>query len=295
MQVLYAVQKQEDQGYRARKAMYDKLIDRSFKLYLQNLLILQRTASYARQDQARRINKYLPSEMDKTFTAKLVLNPVMSCLIDNPDLTLAYDRKQIGNTIDADMIGKLYRDFAKTKAYEVYLANPDTTPEDDRKIVLNLYKWLQGQERFVTMVEDHFPLWEENKSLIVGAIKKTIKSLPAAQDFFHPYQSPSDTVTEFGHGLLKFVTETDEQLLEKIKPVLQNWDVERVALVDMILIKMALGEFLHFESIPPAVTLNEYVEISKLYSTDKSREFINGVLDKLLKQLQSEGLVPKDK
>lgn len=293
MQVLYAIQREEDRSLAAHRRMYSKLVDRSFQLYLQNLLILQRTAAYAKQDQARRLSKHLPSEKDKSFTAKLALNPAMQSLLDNPELTLAYDRKQIGKTIDADLIGKLYRGFAKKKEYEDYVYNQDSTLEDDRKILLVLYKWLQGEERFLTMVEDHFPLWDEDKSLIIGAIKKTIKALPAPTDFFEAYQQPSTTVTEFGQGLLKFVTEADAQLLEKVKPVLQNWDVERVAIIDMILIKMALAEFLHFQDIPPTVSLNEYVEISKLYSTDKSREFINGVLDKLLKQLQEEGLVPK--
>lgn len=294
MQVLYAIQREDDRSLAAHRRMYNRLVDRSFQLYLQNLLILQRTASYAKQDQARRLGKHLPSEKDKNFTAKIALNPAMSSLLNNPELTLAYDRKQVGKTIDADLIGKLYRDFAKTEAYETYVYQDDTNLEDDRKILLALYKWLQGQERFLTMVEDHFPLWEEDKSLIVGAMKKTIKALPAASDFFETYQQPSTTVTEFGQELLKFVTEADTQLLEKIKPVLQNWDVERVAIIDMILIKMALAEFLHFKDIPATVSLNEYVEISKLYSTDKSREFINGVLDKLLKQLQEEGLVARD-
>lgn len=293
MQVLYAIQKQEDQGLRARKSMYNKLVDGSFRLYMQNLLIIQRVAAYAKQDQARRLSKHLPSDQDKAFTPKLALNPAMSSIADNPELRLINDRKQIGKTIDADLIAKLYRDFLKTETYQDYLANPDTTVEDDRKVLLGLFKWLQSQERFLTMVEDHFPLWDEDKSLIIGAIKKTIKALPAGPEFFQDYQEPSTTVTEFGEGLLTFVTEADAQLLEKIKPVLQNWDVERVALIDMILIKMALAEFLHFDSIPATVSLNEYVEISKLYSTDKSREFINGVLDKLLKQLQADGLITK--
>lgn len=293
MQVLYAIQKQEDQGYNARRRMYEKLVGNSYLLYLQNLLILQRTADYANQDKARRMGKHLPSEQDKVFTTKLATNPVITALKENQELRMAIDKKNVGATIDADLVGKLYRDFVKNEAYEAYLSNPETTVEDDRKITLVLYKWVQKQERFLTMVEDHFPLWDEDKSLVIGAIKKTIKTLPDDEDFFSAYQSPSNTVTEFGRELLKFVTEADEQLLEKIKPVLQNWDAERVAIVDMILIKMALAEFLNFDDIPPAVSLNEYVEISKLYSTDKSREFINGVLDKLLKQLQQEGLVPK--
>jgi N utilization substance protein B len=91
--------------------------------------------------------------------------------------------------------------------------------------------------------------------------------------------------------LLKFVVEADEELLKRIKQVLQNWDAERVAIIDMILLKMAVAEFLEFDSIPPQVTLNEYLDISKLYSTPKSKEFLNGVLDRLLKELQKEGLV----
>ena len=100
-----------------------------------------------------------------------------------------------------------------------------------------------------------------------------------------------ESIDDFGLPLLTFVVEADDQLLDRIKPVLQNWDATRVALIDMILIKMAMGEFLQFPKIAPEVTMNEYVDISKTYSTDKSREFVNGVLDNLHKALAKEGLV----
>lgn len=292
MQVLYATRRETGEGtLTKRRKTYDRLVSRSFQLYLQNLLILQRVAAYAKQDQARRLNKLRPTERDRNFTAKIALNPATASLLDNPELSQVYDKKRVSNTIDAELIGKLYRDFAKTEDYEAYVYQPDTTLADDRKILLTLYKWMQGQERFMAMIEDHFPLWDEDKSLIVGAIKKTIKALPATENFLEAYQQPSATVTEFGSELLRFVTEADEQLMSKIGPVLENWDPERVAVIDMILIKMALTEFLRFEDVPGNVSLNEYVEISKQYSTDKSREFINGVLDKLLKQLRADGLV----
>lgn len=293
MQVLYAAQRQEKPDLNSQLKMYRNLVKRSFQLYLQNLLILQRVAEFAKHDAARRRTKHLPSDQDKIFTAKLATNPCVASLTDNLELRRLYDSNNTGRTIDADQISKLYRDFLKTDAYKEYLNQSDTKGEDDRNLLLVLYKWLQGQELFLTMVEDHFPLWSENKSLIIGAMKKTIKALPADDDFLQAYQSPSETVTDFGDRLIKFVIEADESLLEKIKPVLQNWDVERVAIIDMILIKMAIAEFLNFPSIPTTVSLNEYVEISKLYSTDKSREFINGVLDKLLKQLETEGLISK--
>lgn len=294
MQVLYAAHDDETPSIRKYEGVYKRLVDRSFNLYLQNMVIIQRVAEFAKQDEARRKIKHLPSDEDKKFTTKLAYNPVVSSLSNNNEWTLLINKLNIGRTIDADQIGTLYRDLLKTEEYQAYLENQETKLEDDRIFILFIYKWLQKHELFKTMVEDHFPLWEENKSLIIGAVKKTIKSFPQEGTFFAKYQNPTEAVTEFGNRLLEFTVNADEALLEKIKPVLKNWDAERVAVIDMILLKMALAEFLHFPSIPGAVSLNEYVDISKLYSTDKSREFINGVLDKLLHQLKDEGLVNKD-
>ncbi|MEL6277074.1 MAG: transcription antitermination factor NusB, partial [Bacteroidota bacterium] len=265
MQVLYAAQRQETATSASQLKMYRELIRRSFQLYLQNLLIFQRTATYAKQDQARRRTKHLPSEQDKAFTAILATNPSIDYLTNSFALKRLYEQNSTGQTIDADQISKLYRGFLKTEEYQAYLAKEAYTSEEHRNVLLFLYKWLQSQEVFLTMVEDHFPLWDEDKSLIIGAMKKTIKALPADDHFFDTYRNPSETITDFGDRLIKFVIEADEQLLEKVKPVLQNWDVDRVAIIDMILIKMALAEFLHFPSIPPTVSLNEYVEISKQY------------------------------
>lgn len=294
MQVLYATQGDENASLRVCQDVYKRLVERSFNLYLQNMVIIQRVAEYAKQDEARRKAKHLPSDEDKLFTAKLAYNQAVVSLSNNHDWTLLINKLHIGRTIDADQINTLYRDLLKTDEHQAYLDNKETKLEDDRQFLLFLYKWLQGHELFKTMVEDHFPLWEENKSLIIGAVKKTIKSLPHEGRFFDKYQNPTEAVTEFGNRLLDFTVTANDALLEKIKPVLTNWDAERVAIIDMILLKMALAEFLHFPSIPGTVSLNEYVEISKLYSTDKSREFINGVLDKLLHQLKDEGLITKE-
>ncbi|MBB4077465.1 N utilization substance protein B [Lewinella aquimaris] len=291
MQVLYAAQRQERSDIRAIRSHYSLMVKRSFELYLQNLLILQRTCEYAKQDLATRNAKLRPSEEDLTFKATLANNPEVRSLSDNKELSRLYDRYHIRSLIDADQVKQLYRDFLASEAYAEYSAHEEAGHPETISVLLSLYKWLQGQELFLTMVEDHFPLWDEDKSLVVGAMKKTIKALPVDEDFAREYESSSEAVSEFGDVLLKFVVDADEALLERIKSVLQNWDAERVAIIDMILLKMAIAEFLEFDSIPPQVTLNEYLDISKLYSTDKSKEFLNGILDKLLKELQAEGLV----
>ncbi|PPK84059.1 NusB antitermination factor [Neolewinella xylanilytica] len=291
MQVLYAAQRQERHDLKAIRSHYALLVKRSFEVYLQNLLILQRCCEYARQDLATRNAKFRPSAEDRSFRDTLATNPSVRSLSDNKALSQLYDRYHIRGMVDADQIKQLYRDFLATEAYAAYAAHPTPSREDDTKVLLAIYKWLLKQELFLTMVEDHFPLWNEDKSLVVGAVKKTIKALPEEQDFYREYENTSEAVSEFGEVLLSFVVDANDQLLERITSVLQNWDAERVAIIDMILLKMAIAEFLEFDSIPPEVTLNEYLDISKLYSTEKSKDFLNGVLDKLLKGLQEDGLV----
>ncbi|MBK9734223.1 MAG: transcription antitermination factor NusB [Saprospiraceae bacterium] len=148
---------------------------------------------------------------------------------------------------------------------------------------------------FNEIIEDQFANWEDDKSLIIGTIKKVLKSLPSDDDdYINEHYPDLETSKEYGEFLLKRTLSEDKVLLELIGPVLQNWDAERVAVLDMIMIKMAICEFLYCPTIPTKVTLNEYVELAKNYSTSKSKEFINGVLDKLLQDLILKGNVIKE-
>ncbi|MEL7159663.1 MAG: transcription antitermination protein NusB [Bacteroidota bacterium] len=290
MQVLYAAQRQQLSSPKAYDSLFLSMVRNTFKLYLQNLLIVQRVCEYAKHDLATRRAKLRPSAADRAFRAVLADNSAVRSLSDNTELSRVHEEYGVRSNIDADQIQSLYREFLKTEASEQYLALPSPTPQQDIDVLLKLYKWLQSQDLFLGMVEDHFPLWKEDKSLVVGAIKKTLKACPLDQDFYRAYQEHGEAINDFGRPLLKFVVEANGVLLERIKTVLQNWDAERVAIVDMILIKMAMGEFTQFPGIAGQVTINEYVDISKSYSTDKSREFINGVLDNLRKALEKEGL-----
>ncbi|WP_082921924.1 transcription antitermination protein NusB [Lewinella sp. 4G2] len=291
MQVLYAAQRQGFSTPNAYVSLLNSMTRNTFKLYLENLLIFQRVCEYAKHDFATRQAKLRPTEEDKSFRPVLADNQCVQSLSDNNDLSQIYDRYGVRSMIDADQIQSLYREFGKTDTHQSFLEIPNPSNEETKTLLLALYKWLQKQDLFLNMVEDQFPLWNEDKSLVIGAMKKTIKSMPVDASFYHDYESPSEAITDFGRPLLRFVVEAEETLLERIKTVLQNWDADRVAIVDMILLKMAVGEFTQFPAIAPEVTINEYIDISKAYSTPKSREFINGVLDNLKKQLEKEGLI----
>ena len=234
----------------------------------------------------------MPSEDDKQFTAKLFTNSSIQALAKEPDLQLIFKKKGIENLIDEDTIRKFYKSFAKLPEYKDYVLNKKGV-EYDREILLDLYKHLLKEELFEETMDDHFPTWEDDKSLIVGAMKKTIKALPESPELYRTFRPDYEAAVEFGENLLALVIEKDKEYEKIIEPALDNWEVDRVANIDMILLKMALCEFLSFLSIPTKVTLNEYVELSKVYSTDKSKDFVNGILDKLLKDLGEQGAIKK--
>jgi N utilization substance protein B len=293
MQILYSMSQDNSLEFKDVLNRYQAQVNKSFQLYLFNLLYFLRIAEYARQDAKRRNSKHLPSEEDKQFTAKLCENELIQSLRKNEGLHNLFKHYKLQEKVDKDKLRLLYTEFAKTKEYKAYVLKKDTGPKDHTNIFLSLYKHCVQSETFEDVIEDHFPQWVDDKSLIIGAMKKTIKALPASNNFFEEYRPTKETTKDFGEELLKKVNEMDEELLQIIEPTLNNWDADRVAVIDMILLKMALCELMTFPTIPSKVTLNEFVEISKLYSTEKSKDFINGILDRLMKKLNKEGKIKK--
>lgn len=294
MQVLYAMSRDKVLDPNEAVKSYRKFIRASFELYLFNILQLIKVAEYAREDYNRRQSKLRPSEEDKKFRPRILENPVTLSLIENKSLQAAFEKAKLYDLVNEDNTRLLYNGFSKTDTYQELIHSEDNTLEFFRKALLALYKACVTSEHFDEIMEDAFMSWHDDKSLVVGAMKRTIKSLPAEGDFYLEHRPDPEAVNDFGEHLLKKVIEQDAELLTVIEPTLKNWDADRVAVIDMILLKMALCELMEFPTIPTKVTLNEYVEISKNYSTPKSKDFINGILDKLMKQLDKEGKIVKE-
>lgn len=293
MQVLYAMNRDEQLDYQRALQSYQTKIRSSFELYLLALRYVIHITRYSRQDSQKKKAKLRPTEGDRTFKAHLIDQPVMASLTENEGLQKLFRLYKIENKIDSDTVRSVYQDFAKQDAYKSYVSQKEVSDEQQINIMLSLLKACFNNEVFVEALEDHYPNYIDDKSLIVGALKKNFKALPLADDFYEQYRPNRETTVDFGEALIRKVYEEEEELMTIIEPVLKNWDADRVAVIDLILLKMALSELLDFPSIPTKVTLNEFVEISKLYSTDKSKDFINGILDRLMKQLLEEGRINK--
>ncbi len=292
MQVLFAKNRDEALKLSETIDLYWKSVDNTFEMFLLNLYLLLQITRAALEDEVSRKKKYLPTDKDKQFTSKLFKNVIMSKLEANPMLQAKFKKLKFEETVDKDLTDKIYSYFAKNEIYTEYLEK-DTKTADDIEMLLELYRFCRQNEMFNELMLDNYYNWESEKSIIIGAIKKVLKDEKPGDNFFNEFYPEDITTRDFGEKLLIKTVEEEEKFNKLIIPNLKNWDKDRVTILDMLLIKMAIAEYMYFETIPAKVTLNEYVELSKNYSTEKSKEFVNGVLDKIFKELEATGAYNK--
>ncbi len=271
---------------------YKKHVATSYELLIFNTRNLIQICRMSIDDQNWRKEKYLPTENDRFFRPMLYENPVVAALEANTTYR-DYNKESFNQYLDVAQAKKIYVEFSKTSEYLDYLAIPEPSIEDHINIILNLWRFLCSHHLYIELVYDAYPNWIDDDSLVKGFLKRLIKGIVEDEELLKQYKPDYETVDEFGQSLLEDVVENFGEYDQQLIPFLQNWEIDRIATVDRILIKMALSEFLKFPSIPTKVTINEYVDIAKMYSTEKSKDFINGILDALLKDLVASDTVKK--
>jgi len=294
MQLLYMLNRDEHLTFTDLVRDYNEGIWKTYELYIFQLYLLLRVTQYAEKDAINRAAKLLPNDDDRVFQPRLYTNPCTQSLANHVEFLKIVAKYHANENIDDDHIRSLYQAFVDTPENKAYLALPEPTNADHVKVLLELYRFLTNHDLYIEMSEDRYNNMQDDESLVVGAMKKTLKTMPFEGAFYKEHEPSDETVREFGEELLRKTCQEDPALFAMIEPTLKNWDAERVAVLDMIMLKMALCELLHFPTIPTKVTLNEFVEISKVYSTDKSKDFINGILDRLMKKLVKEEKIVKE-
>ena len=294
MQLLYMLNRDEQLTFPDLMKGYNDGIWKTYEIYVFHLYLLLKVAQYAEKDAAIRAAKLLPSDEDKAFLPRLYTNASIKSLANHVGFLNVVSEHKLNEDLDEDQIRLMYQAFCETEEYLKYLELENPTDQDHNKILLELYRFLSANDLFIEMTEDRFNNWQDDESLVVGAMKKTLKAMPLESEFYKEYEPSDETVREFGEQLLRKTCQEDQALFELIAPNLKNWDADRVAILDMIMLKMALCELLHFPTIPTKVTLNEFVEISKTYSTENSKDVINGILDRLMKKLVKEEKIVKE-
>ena len=180
----------------------------------------------------------------------------------------------------------MYLKLKETAEYKTYISSSAREKKEEGKIIeFILNDLMLANELFVSHIEENFSNWDDDGEMVIQLLAGYLQK-PGSINF---NQLMSKDKVDFAKSLLETVLDKNDMLQEIIKPKLKNWDPERIAVLDMIMMKMGVSEFLFFETIPPKVTINEYIDLAKDYSTQQSGQFVNGILVNIHKELVLQG------
>ncbi len=267
-----------------------KHFDQTGELFLYLTCFLIEVARYSETDSHQRSIKHLPSYEDLHVNTKIAGNEVLWKMMEESSIKQQFEKNKMPQRIDKELVRKIYQRLAETPQYKQYIATQQRNRKEEKDILeFILNDLMLANEIFLSHTEDNFSNWDDDGEMVVQLLAgfMTKPETGKVNDLI------STEKMNFAKSLLKTVLEKDEHLQSLIIPKLKNWDPERIALVDMILMKMGVAEFLYFETIPPKVTINEYIDLAKEYSTPQSGHFVNGILDNIHKELVQEGKMHK--
>ncbi|HUN14451.1 MAG: transcription antitermination protein NusB [Alistipes sp.] len=269
-------------------------IDKSYDLFFQLLALPVELVRYARQRQEIAKAKKLPTFEDLNPNMRFVDNAVIRIIANSDAVNDYLTVHKLGWERHPDFIRTLYGQLVESDYFTDYMTQQDASFEADRRFVEDFFKELQCCEALDTVLEEISILWSDDLPYILVLVLRSLASLRSAQSELKiPSKFKSDDDPAFVKTLFEKSLVNYDKYQDYIEKFTSNWDVERIVFMDNLIIGTAMAELTEFPSIPVKVTLDEWIEISKYYSTPGSSTFINGVLDKIVESLTAEGRIKK--
>ena len=287
MQVIYALKRSEDVNLASEEKFLNSSMDSMYSLYLLMLSLLIKVHDKAKDQQEKSQQKHLLTSEDLNPNMKFIKNALLVQMSDSQSLKNAFERYKIQNwELDNEYVEVIFRSILESDIYTSYM-NSKFSFNNDKQCVVDLFKKvIAPNEKLYDYLEDRNLTWLNDLPVVNTALVKLLNKAKenSSDDYFTPQLFKDDEDKEFGVELLRNTVLNIESYSEEISLKTQNWDKDRIADIDFVLLQMAICEFHEFPSIPTKVSINEYIEIAKEYSTPKSNVFINGVLDKIVKE-----------
>lgn len=291
MQTLYVVQtsNQTDKPVDPQKILKQHFNQsRSLLVYL--IQFITEIARYAEKDAYKKSHKFIPTEKDLNINTKLAGSGLLWQILEDNNFKEQQKKEKPELQIDEELIKKTYNQLVTTREYIHYISIHQQSRQEDRKIFEYILNDLMlGNEDFISHIEELYSNWDDDGEMVAQLLAGYLHK-PGSLNL---QQMVSADKERFASDLLRTVLEKEDFLLQLISPKLKNWDPDRIALLDMVIMKMGVSEFLFFETIPPKVTINEYIDLAKEYSTAQSGHFVNGILDNIHKELTQQGKLKK--
>ncbi len=299
VQMLYSyLLTKEEKSVKEAKKELDKSLDKAYELYISILkfMIDLTELQDLRLDEAR--HKYLPTEEDMNPNTRFIDNKFIAKLKENKDLKAYLDENPVSWRDDIIFMKLILDKVLNSDIYEKYMSAEETTYADDCNLWKDLLKKvILVDDDFLELLESKSVYWNDDLSVMGTFVLKTIKqyaSNPDTVTIQPKYKDEEDS--EFGERLFSCAVRENEEnnhIIDKF--ILKDlWDVERIAFMDRVVLGVGLSEVKNFDSIPTKVTMNEYIEIAKYYSTPKSSQFINGILNSAINYLKDSGRISKE-
>jgi len=294
LQILYAYRASESDNLNKTEKELIFSIEKSYDLYHLILLLLVDLANYASQRTDIARSKYFPTSEEANPNTRFIDNRIITRIADSRKFTNYLEIRKISWSNEEELIKSFYRLLMEWEVYQEHMNSPDDSFNQDKKFISRMVaEFILPNEYLLQVLEEQSIYWNDDLEFIGSMVIKTLSRWKESSEMPVLSMFSNDDDRQYVIDLLrKTVTHADEYEVI-IKKFSENWDFERLANMDILIMQMAICEAVNFPSIPAKVTLNEYIEISKYYSTDKSSYFINGILDKAFLQLRSDNKIKK--
>jgi N utilization substance protein B len=294
MQALYSYFKNENSDLKISEANLIKGIEQVYDLYLMILELLGDIHHQEMMIMEENRNKRLPKPEDINPNLKFVNNRILKLISESEDLKKANESSKLSVKIDEDLVRRILNQFKKSDAYTSYINSPHSDLEEDKNLLIQLIsEELVENEVLTSVFEEKNIHWSDDLHMSYHLVIKTIDHCTGKLNLVSLFKDEKDDKS-FIIDLFKKTIQYRSDFTAMIKEHVKNWELERIAEMDMLLMQMCVAEFLYLPNVPIKASLNEYIDISKEYSTPNSKVFINGILDKIVLQLKRSGGIIKE-
>lgn len=295
IKALYMHLKSESDSLMASEKTLLASIDKTYDLYFQMLSLVVELAHYAEQRQQAAMQKKLPTYEDLNPNRKFVENSVIRLIADSDSVNDYLAARKLNWSKYPELIKLLYNQLEETPYFKKYMSSQERSFREDLALITEFYtKELEECEMLEDALDEQSILWNDDLGFALVMVTRTLSNMrPSHKEVKVLPKFKSEEDLDYATSLFENAAINFDEHLETIEQYTRNWDVERIAYMDNIIMVIALAELTSCPSIPVKVTLDEYIEIAKFYSTQSSSTFINGVLDKMITSLTEAGKINK--
>ncbi|MBP3473712.1 MAG: transcription antitermination factor NusB [Alistipes sp.] len=295
IKTLYAHLKSDADSLMASQKTLVNSIDKTYDLYVLTLSLVAELAHYAEQRQELAKKKQLPTYEDLNPNRKFVDNRVVQLIANSDSVNDYLASRKLSWAAYPELIKTLYTQLEQTEYFQNYMSQQERSFKEDLALVTEFFtRELEECEMLEDVLDEMSILWNDDLGFALIMVLRTLSSVrPSHEEIKLVPKFKSEEDLDFACELFAKTAVNYDEYQQQIERFTRNWDVERIAFMDNLIMATAVAELVGFESIPVKVTLDEYIEIAKFYSTNSSGTFINGVLDKLVAALQQEGRINK--